>query len=513
MTGSALQHSFVISHILVEEDDGTSYYKKVTTCDRINNNTPCLYNVTDEYEDHTVVKYYKVTYVNSFVTETTDETCLYTDLAKTYKEEVLNSEYVKEGTRASFVTNPYRMADKNWGKYTFVGWALEAQEADDADNSKLPHYSSGFDVPIEDVLIADYKLYAVFEGSTVIHNVVFYSERGDRLTSLSIHHGGTVQPHQVPAAPLKADNVEFKFTFDYWTLFNHIAPFVFADEPIYGDVDIKAHYESTLKRYLLKYFNKDGVELGEGMSEYVTVEVLGAADIDYPEKAWDIRNDPEKYGVASSYFDASYDYNFTGNWLIEGRDNYVIDIDYVKLPAGTLDYDQTHSYIKVLPEYRKVRRVYDLTVYVTYADDGNYHPEEVNLQITDASGNPIGVATLTEKDIVSEPNARVATYKKVFKVNYSPSYRVVATSKNYKGERNPIFNYGGDKYDGYYPGGATVLLTREKEGPCGCICHTIFKPIWVGILNLLHNLFKTEYVCCDDMFATIGDNLVYGPNK
>lgn len=514
-TSDALGHLENVNHVLVKEENGTSYYKKVTTCGRIANDVVCNYNFTAEYDDHTVIKYYKVTYVNSFVADTFDESCRYADLAKTYKEEVLYTEFVKEGTRASYAINPYRMADKNWGKYVFVGWALTEQPADDADNSKLPTYSNGFDVPIEDVLTADYKLYAVFEGVIEIHDVTFYSERGVKLRTVQIPHGGMVQNSQIPAAPGKGDNIELKYTFDFWTLFDYTDEFKFAQEHIYGDVGLEAHYAATLKKYQVKYYNKDGVELGKGMTDIVTARVLGVEDVQEPVKAIAIRNNPEAYGIESSYFDAAYDYTFTGNWIIEGRNNFVFNIDNVKLPSDAVEYTEaTKDYsIKVTPEYRKVVRVYDLTVFVTYYNDGNYHPEEVNLQVTDASGNPIGVATLTEKDIVSEKDAKVPTYKKVFKVNYSPSYRVVATSKNYKGEKNPIFNYGGNNYNGYYPGGATIVLTREETGPCSCICHTIFKPVWVGILNLLHNLFKAEYVCCDDMFANIGENLVYGPGK
>ena len=192
----------------------------------------------------------------------------------------------------------------------------------------------------------------------------------------------------------------------------------------------------------------------------------------------------------------------------------MIDIEHITLPADILDYDQTHSYIEVVPQYRKVARLYDLNVYVTYDDDLNYHPEEIDIQVTDADGNPIGVATLTNKDIVpGTENLRTPTYKKVFKVKYSPSYRVVATSKNYKGERTPVFTIEGEAYNDYKPGGCTILMTRIAGDPCGCICHGIFKPVWVGILNILYNLFKAEFVCCDDMFANIGDALAYGPSK
>ena len=64
-TAEASGHMLVDNYVLA--DDGLSY-KKVTTCGRIANGTPCKYNITATYEDKTVIKFYNVTYVNSFVT-------------------------------------------------------------------------------------------------------------------------------------------------------------------------------------------------------------------------------------------------------------------------------------------------------------------------------------------------------------------------------------------------------------------------------------------------------------
>lgn len=491
------------------KDNG--YYTCTTTCSRVVNDNLCNYKKVAEYEDHTPIKYYKVTYVNNFATNTLVEDVKYVNLAATHKTEEVFSEYVKEATIGTKVPEQYRMPDKACGEYKFVGWSIEGTEA-----------KSSVSVPVKDMTKADYVATAEFVGLTnVTHTITFFTEKGDIIYAIngsnSVTHGAIIDDilmDEIKAKePLKADNIEYKYTFDYWTLIDIIGKFDLK-QPIYGDVKLKAHYAETLKRYQLKYFDRHGKAVGNDLTDFVNIAGFGTLEREKPDNAIEIKKNPGKYGVEASYFDASYEYNFTGNWLIKGRENAVIDIEHITLPADILDYDQTNSYIEVVPQYRKVARLYDLNVYVTYDDDLNYHPEEIDIQVTDADGNPIGVATLTDKDIVpGTENLRTPTYKKVFKVKYSPSYRVVATSKNYKGERTPVFTIEGENYSDYKPGGCTILMTRVAGDPCGCICHGIFKPVWVGILNILYNLFKAEFVCCDDMFANIGDALAYGPSK
>lgn len=505
-----LGHSEVVSYVAATDAEG-EFYKCVTTCSRVVSNTKCTYANTEEYEDEKPVKYYKVQYVNPYVTAETDKSIKYTTLATDWMEEEVYSEYIKEGYMGEKVPTPYRAADKQYGNYKFVGWKISNDEA-----------KTIISVPVTGMKVRDYKAEAVFAGmSNVTHTVTFYSEKGSELLTLTgtnaVSHGGKIDEYTLKQAnalaPLKADNIEYKFKFDYWTLFSIIGEFDLT-QPIYGDVKLKAHYAETLKQYRLKYFDRHDKALGLSVYDDVNVAGFGTIDRLTPKKAIEIRNNPAAYGIEQNYFDESYDYDFTGNWLIEGRDDAVIDIDHITLPAGTLDYDQTGSYIKVIPQYRKIARVYDLEVFVTYEDDGNWHPEEIDIQVTDADGKGIGVATLTEKDIVPETKGlRTPTYKKVFKVRYSPTYNVAATSKNYKGVKTPIFNIVGNEYDDYKPGGCTILMTREAGKPCTCLCHGILKPVWVGVLNILYNLFKAEFVCCDDMFANIGDALAYGPNK
>lgn len=503
-------------HLAKESYDlqGTSengYYTHVTTCSRVVNGNLCNYKHVEEYENNTPVKYYKVTYVNKFATDKIETDVKYTSLAASYKTEEVFSEYIKEATIGTKVPAPYRMPDKTCGEYKFVGWKVGANEA-----------KTTLSMPVEGMTVADYEVAAEFAALTnVTHSVTFYTEKGAVVIALdgtnAVTHGASIDKYLIDEinslAPLKADNIEYKYTFDYWTLTDIIGKFDL-NQPIYGDVKLKAHYAETLKRYQLKYFDRHGKALANDVTDFVNIAGFGTSEREKPLNAIEIKKNPSKYGLEGSYFDASYDYNFTGNWLIVGRGNAVIDIEHITLPADILDYDQTKSYIEVVPQYRKVARLYDLTVYVTYDDDLNYHPDEIDIQVTDADGNPIAVATLTDKDIVEETkNSRTPTYKKVFKVRYSPTYRVVATSKNYKGERTPAFIIDGTSYDSYRPGGCSILMIRAQGDPCGCICHGIFKPVWVGILNILYNLFKAEFVCCDDMFANIGDALVYGPTK
>lgn len=499
-----------------------NYYECITTCSRVVNYTPCSYKTVVENEDHTPVKYYKVTYLNKFVTDKLVEDVNYVNLADTtsYKTEEVYSEYIKENKQGQTVPAPYRMPDKKYGKYQFMGWAIGDTIVQDAAT-----------LPLEGTIAADYEASAVFEGVNVEHKITFYSERGDRLAVMCVPHGekitkvkevpGVTTTVNFPAAPLKADNIEYKFIFEYWALVdgkNFLSGEIYEETPdesklpiVYRDVSLMPHYGEDLKKYTLAYFNKDGVAL----DKYDVVTVFGLGDNrKFATTGIDMKMNPDSHGVVGSYFDESYEYSFTGNWKIKNRDNYVIDIEKITLPNNINDYGQTGGYIEVIPEYKKVARVYELNVYVTFKDDGEYHPKTIDLQVTDESGNPIGVATLTDKDIVEgTENSRTPTYKKVFKVRYSPTYRVVATTSNnaYKGERTPGFIIDGTGYADYRPGGCTILMTRVEGDPCACICHGLLKPIWVGVLNILYNLFKVQYVCCDDMFANIGDSLAYGP--
>lgn len=515
-TDNASGHEYTKSYELVDvytDETETvvdySYYRCVESCAK-----KCGYSkiFTEKDADgkEVDIRFYKITYVNSFVTAKTDSSCLYTDLATEYKEEVLYTEYVQAGNQAGYAANPYRMPDKYWGAYNFVGWSLTQQASVDIDNSKIPLHFHNFDVPLEGVKTADYKFYAVFQGISSTHDVTFYTENGARIINVKVNHGYQIADSQIPEAPKKPDNVQYKFTFDYWTLENIISKFDF-EKPIYGDVALRAHYYETLKVYRLQYLDKNGNPyMSNGQIIYDDVNVAGFGEENRlkPEKGLDIEIAP--------WFDSAYDYTYAGQWYIEGRDNAVVDLKHVSLPDDVLDYEQTQGTIKLRPKFVKVARIYDMTIKVRYDNDGNYHPDEIDVQVTDANGKPVGVCTLTKNDIVSYDSNKMAIYQKVIKVSYSSQYRVVATSRNYKNsdtEGFVNFRNGGTNYNDYGPGGVSLTLMRIEGPPCNCICHTIFKPVWVGILNMLYALFKAEFVCCDDMFANIGDNLAYGPSK
>lgn len=527
-----------LGHVL-EDVYNLAADKKTYQCDATCQRAGCdHYETLTDKVTNEIVKFYKVTYVNSFADATKAPYCKYADLAyieldldnddttKCFTEKEVYTEFVQEGNTASYMATPYRMPDRDHGKYRFVGWSFKAQ----AVRGETGKIYSGFGVPVEGMEGPEYKVYAVFEGEKKAHSVTFYGERGEKLVTLTVEHAKTVKDAydggKVPTAPLKADNIEYKYTFAYWRLMDEDIRFSVIEgvklsdgselplDAVYGDIKLKPQYTEDPKVYMLKYFDRHGNALGNEVIDDVTVVGTPNTPLKKPDTAFDIYSNPAKFGLEASYFDAAYDYNFTGNWLIEGRENAVVDINNVRFSEDILDYDQTKGYIKVTPQYVKVARIYDLEVFVTYPDDGNWHSEEaIDLQVTDADGNPIGVATLTKNDIISRNDRNIPTFRKVFKVKYSPKYRVAATAKNYKGESTPVFMSGGTDYNKYQVGGSAIVMKHDEGEPCSCICHGIFKPVWVGILNILYNLFKAEYVCCDDMFANIGDNLAYGPNK
>ena len=102
----------------------------------------------------------------------------------------------------------------------------------------------------------------------------------------------------------------------------------------------------------------------------------------------------------------------------------------------------------------------------------------------------------------------------MFDVVYSESYKVSASSTGFSGTASTVFHtFDPDERDDDRPGNILLQMQKIVGDPCSCICHTVFKPVWVGILNLLNSLFKLEFVCCDDMFANIGSELNYGPSN
>lgn len=532
----------------LSEDD--SYYQHNLVCTR----DRCTYTTIERNADEEaeIVKYCKVNFINNFVAVKFESKgfCPYASLAAVDEADAYETEtetvyvaYPEAGdtTPIKAEGTPYRMADKYFGKYIFAGWLSEEEIEQvaaanttatfslrhdtneimketqrDPNTNALIYTNKGYhDSLIEkadqtlDVISADtpadYDLYAIFEVDTKVeHEVRFYNYDGSLLYKVNVNHAIETAEYKGTVPPRKPDNVEFVYTFAHWELYGTTTQLsnAYDIDAVYADLKVMANYDSKIKMYNFRYFDKDGetpIMYGDNIAEeFVTIAGTGA-DRKNAEIGQQIKID--------SYFDSAYDYVHTGKWLIPSRDNYVVDLKKITLPYGTLDSTKI-DYIALVPQYQRYQRMYKLIVNVVYEDNPNlYNPEEIKLQVTNAEGTVIGYAEADK----SSKYYKDGTYTVVFDVAYSPSYRVAVSSTGFSGTGTSAFHtFDPDVRDDDRPGNVLVTLTKTQGDPCNCICHTVFKPVWVGILNLLNSLFRLEFVCCDDMFANIGSELNYG---
>lgn len=456
----------------------------------------CTYDVYETDDELNYVRYCKVNFINNYVAETFEDkyVCAYNKLAKTYttETETLYVAYPENGSvYVSPSTEPYRAPDLEYGKYNFVGWNSSAAVTADTEPT--------------------YNLTAVFEPDKgVKYAVKFYNYDGTVLyEDRYVTHGTAAQFRG--STPMRADNVEYSYTFKGWKYLGLSVDTSDVEtnlDKIYGEVKFVADYNAIPRYYDFLYYDLVDGELEPimigGHQAQDTVKLVGFD-----------KNDQLLVGpsiVIEDRFDAVYDYVHTGRWLIPSRGDYVVDFDNLSLPAGMLD--NTEVDIALVPQFQRFTRMYKLVVKVMYINDGNYHPKTIKLQVTNAEGKVIGYAEINQDADKGYYDEKTGIYTIVFDVAHSENYTVSATATGYSGKATKGFYiFDPDDRDQYGPGQITVEMTVPEEGPCNCICHTMFKPVWVGILNLLNSLFNAEFVCCDDMFANIGGELNYGPSK
>lgn len=526
------------------------YYQHNLVCTR----DRCTYSTVemDAENGNAIVKYCKVSFINNFVAVKFESKgfCPYATLAAVDEEDAYETEtetmyvaYPEEGdtTPIKASETPYRMADKYFGKYIFAGW-LSENEIDEVSVSgasatfELSHDTNAImkdtlrdpntnalvyvNKDYHDTLVgkaenalnvisadtpADYDLYAIFEVDTKSeHEVRFYNYDGSLLYKTTVNHAIETAEYKGTVPPRRPDNVEFVYTFAHWELYGTTTQLSngYDIDAVYADLKVMANYDAKIKMYNFRYFDKDGktpIMYGENIAEeFVTIAGTG-----------DDRKEAEigKQIKVDSYFDSAYDYVHTGKWLIPSRDNYIVDLDKITLPYGTLDSTKI-EYIALVPQYQRYERWYKLIVNIIYEENPNlYNPKEVKIQVTNADGKVVGYAEVDQ----SNEFYKDGTYTVAFDVVYSPSYKVSASSTGFSGSASTVFHtFDPDERDDDRPGNVLVQLKKVEGDPCNCICHTVFKPVWVGILNLLNSLFRLEFVCCDDMFANIGGELNYG---
>ncbi|MBO7319354.1 MAG: hypothetical protein J6V06_04965 [Clostridia bacterium] len=502
------------------------------------------------------VKYCQVNFTNNFVAEVFESNvfCPYAKLAAvdadnaySTKTETIYVEFPAGKAETPVVASgtPYRMADRYYGRYIFAGWLTQAQideaytasaststfglkydtheicngknlvinsttgkkEMSKADKDYYDNLINAAEANVPAVTAttaACYDLYAIFEVDTAVeHTVNFYNYDGTLLYSDKVNHA-TQSAKFEGDLPEREDNLEYTYDFLYWNLYGTATQMSsYRDiDAVYGDVNVIAHYRNNLRHYKLLFCDLDGKPIIDTFDR-VTLAGFGKTNDDIPEVGLEINNNK----MVKPFYDERYIYEPTGKWLVPSRGNYVVNLNHVTLPDGTLDENEI-EYIVLVPQYQKYVRMYKLAVDIIYDDDTNYHPEEIDLQVTNAEGKVVGFATVDR----SEKYYKDKTYRISFDVEYSSQYTIVGTSTGYKGTGGTMFHtMNPTTPDDDGPGQVLVTMKVLEGDPCGCICHTFFKPVWVGILNLLNSLFKLEFVCCEDMFANIGSELNYGP--
>ncbi len=528
-------------------DETGKYYQKNMCCSR----EDCNYGfdvkepeLDGNYEE---VKYCKVNFINDFVAkEYEDEGKYYATLAKTYEQNIITEyvEYPAEGSKSvSVKKDPVRIADKTFGGYTFAGWLTEDKIAEvmgqtftaslhdtqgimsdytvnengvitynkEAQHKNLVTKAKEYEVKVDADTPVEYTLHAIFEVNTnVMHRVTFVNYDGKILDSTVYAPHGLREVPYTKDTPLRPDNIEYIYTFKYWALPNTdkiVSNTVDSIPPVYSDLTVMAFYHKDAREYNFKYFyydkDKNLVPFKPELDVDDTVTVAAENNVAVSGKEI----------VVPNYFDAKYTYkHIKDQWEIPARGGYVVDLNHVMLPAGTLDNSQI-DYITLVPHYQKILRYYKLPVSISYEDDNGeyYHPEKLKIEVRNADNRGI-VYTEVVYDRLSQDNG--IAFKTYFDVNYSSKYVVTVTTEGYSGTKDTgFYEFDPNDPNDDHPGDIHVILTRNVDSPCNCICHTFFKPIWVGMLNLLNSLFKAEFVCCDDMFANIGPQLNYGPAR
>ncbi len=466
-------------------------YSKQFTC-------ACNYTITEKDDNDETVKYYKVSFYNPMVAQAYDGNIRYTNVVTERKvnnyeaslgdlsDSVLLAEiFVKEGTEAiyPYVLDPVCEKDVNYGRYDFIGWfdgyEMQSAEAVASTSNKISLKAVNSNMTV----------YAGFKGVNMAYTVRFYDYNGRALaTGKNVYHGKGVT--YTLGTPTRTSDVKYRYEFHYWEYDGSAIDLT----QIYGDVSLKAKYEAIEREYNFTYYYD-----AECTQPIYNKEIQVRDDnIRYGEAATNgLAIDPQVL-VKDPAGDKQYIYEWTGKWVLANRQNWVVSLEAVSVPDGTPDTTDGSSEVRLIPQYVKKSKVYDLNVTVIYPEDGNYHPEDVTIQVVDANGSLVGA-----DKAVKVPGTE-STYEYTFLVNYSAQYTVSASATGYLGQEVSNFRFD-------TPSNVIITMEKVEAFSCGCICHTFLKPIWVRILRLLHTLFGTEHVCCSDMYANIGNQLNYGP--
>lgn len=534
----------------VFEKEG-DHFKKGRTCNRCNET---------QYEtvNGITVTYQLVEFFNPFVAEKYWEDITYTKVVRSHKQPQLLTTgggkeygkwYVKTGTSLvdyivantdftdertayrdwiKYLTDTklcLREKDKNFGKYDLVGFTAEPKDSGEFTDADTFDFAT--------VINANTKLYAAFTGDPYVkYDVKFVNPDGRpeaETKFFEVYHGtkaddsiykpvldekgsyildekGSIQ-YTNPQLYM-AENANFYYTFKGWSV-DHTE--------IYGDVTIAATYNAIPKAYDYELYVWDAAS-----NAYVTSNVK-AEGIVYgsPLVYSNLPAGKTIADVVARDKDRSYVYIWNKKFTIMNT-GHSFGENFATTLNGYKDTryrgEEGYSPIIIVPSYDRTPNLYRTRVVIKFdrnvsfaqTSSKEYEMEQylngVTVQITDAKGQLMstGTANLVPGTDYAEYNCYLYD---------SASYTVTAVSPRNKYTGSSTINRT-TVFDFDAPVNFSIGLTLNSEyleaQSCKCIHHnTLFQPLWVRILNLLYRLFNVRYVCCDDMFSTIGGLLVY----
>ena len=539
----ALGHEFGNkAYVYEEEADG---YKRGKVCLR----AECAKTIYDTHLEGSELAYdiyYLIKVINPFVADSYCEDVTYTYLAKTHRHEIISdgkntdfgSWYIKKGETLESYLVAYgyksytdwmntvkqyhsvaRLKDKAYGKYDLMGWAYSVLESDKWTEDDLISFA-------KTEVTANDEIYAVFQGDdTVTYKVQYRDGNSMYLTTIfDVRHGEAAQDDIF--LPVYDDNGDF-VRYDnpklekaedirYYYKFSGWSP---SRENVYADIDIIAKYEAIAKEYEYIFYKWDAAE-----GKYVPSGVTAVAKYGYPLVYKNAEGKEleaaEIAELTAKAKDRSYIYSWDGNWKLLNRD-ISVNSRSSSVPHGTLDIrhkgEEGYEPVILIPTYNKRQNLYKSYVTIKFDSsvdfsgstkeyDTETYLNGLNVQIVDADGQLVAKGTANLVPGTDYAQFACSLYD-------SLSYTVTVTSVRgkYSGTTTLARTY---VYDFNAPVNISVGLTVDEDyisgQNCKCICHnSLLKPLWVRILNLLYRLFNVKYVCCDDMYVSLGDLLVY----
>lgn len=529
-------------------DNGESYRLVYSCTNKYAYQDDCNYTYV-ESEDGEQVVYYRVDFINNKVTGE-DGYCKdvdYTNVADPEKfvSSPLYSTYVKAGEEAVYEADkPYREKTKAFAKYAFRGWTTESDLEATADNTLADYECSDL------IINENTQLFPVFEGLThdtdgvITHDVRFYNfDKNNVIIPITnywpVVHGGTPlysdPDGNLYDPPVKEADLVNTYEFKGWSTkpFYPYSENLIAYEdtesvPIYGDVGFYPVYTAIPKNYtvmfydsnaetLLKYTDADGTQKDAVFNGINLKKNLLDPEVSYGINALNANAKAlEKPG------DANYIYTWNGKWAILNADGTVgrtVDLTYFDIyrteynvaidSEGNeiIENGEQKKIIRLVPVYERKRQLYavDIEMLIPRGEDNDYYRGGADVHVV-ANNNQLVASGTTDAN----------GFFRCYLYNQTPFTVTVATSDD-KYIGTATITSLQKAYNGTQSEEANMNLCRvqmelnpEYETHCRCIHHNPFiQPIWVRILNILYHLFNFKYVCCYDMYSTIGPLLDY----